>query len=451
MNGAGKKKMPQCQRHTGNKEPGAPITVTGMGIISSIGKNIDEFSESLRMGRSGIGYLETKTDPPISISIGAEITGFSFKALLHKHEENGLGRNLIQRVMIAAGRSPLGIQTAVISAVEAWKAAQLHKVPVKPDRVGLIIGGSNLTQNYTSGLYRKFQQDPEYLNPRYPLHYMDTDHVGTISEIFYIQGEGFTVGGASASGNTAIIKGCQLIRWGIADVCLVVGALADLSPMDLQGYYNLGAMGGKRFHDQPAKACRPFDREHEGFIYGQASACLVLESAASARQRGIPLLAEILGGSLILTGNRLADPCEDGEARAMESALNQANITANSIQYLNAHGTSSPLGDETEIKAIKKVFKNNLSRLWINSTKGLTGHCLWSAGVVESIATIIQMNEGFIHPNLNLENPIDSQCRFSGKESQSASISVCMSNSFGFGGINTSIVFKKEVGTWQLE
>jgi malonyl-ACP decarboxylase len=157
---------------------------------------------------------------------------------------------------------------------------------------------------------------------------MDTDHIGTISEIFNIAGEGFTVGGASASGNIGIIKGFQMIQLGIVDACIVVGALADLTNMELQGFYNIGAMGGKTFHDKPEKACRPFDRDHEGFIYGQASGCLILESFESAQKRNIPLLAEMLGGSIILDSNRLSDPNENGEIKAMESALKQAGITS---------------------------------------------------------------------------------------------------------------------------
>jgi malonyl-ACP decarboxylase len=272
---------------------------------------------------------------------------------------------------------------------------------------------------------------------------MDTDHVGTLSEIFQIQGEGFTTGGSSASGNVAIIKACQAIRWGILDSCVVVGALADLSPMELQGFYNLGAMGGKRFHDQPGKACRPFDKDHEGFIYGQAGGCLVLESWESAQKRGIPILAQIAGGALVLDGNRLPNPNTHGEARAMTSALKQAGVQPGDIDYLNAHGSSSPLGDETEIDAVKKVFKENISHLRINSTKSLTGHCLTAAGVIETIATIIQMKEGFIHPNLNLEHPIDDECKFSRQQSIETSISTAMNNSFGFGGINTSVIIKK--------
>jgi len=442
--------MPQNQTYKENIKDiksGTPITVSGMGVVSSIGKNINEFSESLRIGRSGIGYLKNKTSPPPPISIGAEIPEFPFQTLLHEYKTDGLGEDLIQRAMIGAGRSPLTIQAAVISAIEAWKEAQLHKTAIEPERMGLIVGGSNLSRNYTFGLYRKYHQSPEYLNPRYPLHYLDTDHVGTISEIFSIQGEGFTVGGASASGNSAIIKGCQLIRSGIVDICLVVGAMADLSPMELQGFYNIGALGGKNFRNDPHSACRPFDKDHEGFIYGQAAGCIILESPASVQQRGVNALGCIAGEALVLDGARLSAPNADGEARAMASALARSGLESTEVDYINTHGSSSPLGDKTEIKAIHNVFKENLSHPWLNSTKSLTGHCLFSAGVVEAIAAIIQMNEGFIHPNLNLENPIDNRCRFSGRESQPASIEVCMSNSFGFGGINTSIVLKKEVGT----
>ena len=139
----------------------------------------------------------------------------------------------------------------------------------------------------------------------------------------------------------------------------------------------------------------------------------------------------------------MSDPNENGEIKAMESALTQAGITSRDVEYVNTHGTSSPLGDATELGAIKKVFKENMERIWINSTKGLTGHCLFSAGVVEAIAAIIQMQAGFIHPNKNLEDPIDKDFQFGGKHMTKAQINTAMSNSFGFGGINTSIIIKK--------
>jgi malonyl-ACP decarboxylase len=420
------------------------VVVTGIGIISAIGQNVKEYGQSLRAGRCGIETLKNRKGPTISVTIGAEIGEFSLENQLQSFTE--LSEDFKQNAFYATKRSPLAIQASLVSALEAWENAQLHHRPISTERLGIVVAGHNLTQQYQYENYPKFQQTPEYLSPRYPLHFMDTDQVGTLSEIFQIHGEGFTVGGASASGNVAIIKGYQLIQLGLVDACLVVGAMADLSPMDLQGFYNLGAMGGKRFVDEPKKACRPFDKDHEGFIYGQASGCLILESQQSAVKRGVQPVAEMLAGAVVLEGNRLADPSEKCEIRAMEAALSQAKIQPNEVDYLNAHGTSSPLGDETEINAIQQVFREHSSRLWINSTKGLTGHCLYSAGVVEAIATLIQMRDGFVHPNRNLDNPIDNRVRFSGSVSLPAQIEMAMSNSFGFGGINSSIIFVN--GEW---
>ena len=420
----------------------ARAAVTGMGTVNSIGKNVREFAESLRLGRCGIGRLKSAAEPPISVEIGAEIMEFSLETMFRQYKHNGFPGDFQRYLMICTHDAPLGVKLSVLSALEAWTRAQLPGKPINPHRLAVITAGSNLSQNYHYGLLSGFRAAPRYLAPKYAIHYMDTDHVGTLSDIFKIRGEGFTVGGSSASGNVAVLKGFQLICQGTADACLVVGALADLSPLELQGFYNVGAMGGKRFHHQPGKACRPFDKDHEGFIYGQGCGALILESLTSVEKRGIPVLAEMLAGSLVLDGNRLPNPNEHGEARVMASALKQAGIKPGDINYLNAHGTSSPIGDETEIKAIKQVFKEYISNIWINSTKGLTGHCLTAAGVVETIALIIQMQEGFVHPNLNLDNPIDDECRFCPKESLPVPLNISMNNSFGFGGINTCLIFK---------
>jgi malonyl-ACP decarboxylase len=419
------------------------VVITGMGIINSIANSITDFENSLREGRRGIGFLQNKSGTA-TVNIGAEIPDFSFGLKLQNLAALlEIPGDIISKAKKCAQRSPLAIQVGVSALFEAFAQAQLFQRPIINDKIGIIVAGSNLTNCVLAGFYPKFQQDPEYLSPMYALQFMDTDHVGTISEIFDITGEGFTVGGASASGNIGIIKGFQLIQLGIVDACIIIGALADLTNMELQGFYNIGAMGGKKFRNEPEKACRPFDREHEGFIYGQACGCLILETMESAQRRKISPIAEILGGSIVLDGNRLSDPNENGEIKAMEFALKQANITVKEVDYINTHGTSSPLGDETELKAIKKVFKENVSRVWINATKGLIGHCLFSAGVVEAIASIIQMRAGFIHPNINLENPIDTDFLFGGKTSTKAEVNITMSNSFGFGGINTSIVLRK--------
>ncbi|TAK73856.1 MAG: beta-ketoacyl-ACP synthase [Gammaproteobacteria bacterium] len=401
-----------------------PIYCVGTGIISSIGANVQEFSNALKNGVSGISWLKGYENSELPMRIGAQIPDFSFTNIK------------------VARRSPFTIQTSVIAVVEAWHQARLSENQVEPERIGLVIAGQNTTQNYQYALHAKFIEHPEYLSPRYALQFLETDQVGVISEIFNIQGEGFVVGGASASGNVAIIKAQQLIQAGIVDVCLVVGVVADLSPMDIQGFYNIGAMGAREFKHQPEKASRPFDDKHEGFIYGQASGCLVLESASSMERRKITPNAELLGGSLCLAGNSTSEPNLAAEVKVMKTAIKQSHISSDRIDYLNAHGSSSPLGDQVEVEAIISVFGGNNKNLLINSTKGLIGHCLYSAGVVEAIATIVQMQNNFIHPNKNLENPISDSCQFSGGVSIDKKITYAMSNSFGFGGINTSIILK---------
>ncbi len=415
--------------------------VTGMGIVSSVGTTISEFTESLRSGKCGINYI-TESDNPCTPNLGALIRDFSFEEYLKKYSLTKI-ENIAKRALKCSRRSNLPIQASIIATLEAWQRSEIVSSNITPDRIGIIVTGNNLTQNIQFNMYPKFKESPEYISPTYALQYLDTDHVGTLSEIFNIHGEGFTIGGASASGNVGIIKGYQSIKSRSLDICIIVGAMADLSPIELQGFYNIGAMGGKKFRYYPKKACRPFDNDHEGFIFGQASACLILESIESAKNRKAPMLAEILGGTIILDGNHLSNPSIDSESRVMELSLNYSKISPDSIDYINTHGSSSPIGDETELHAIKNIFKENLSNIWINSTKCITGHCLYSAGVVETISGIIQMTEGFIHPNINLDNAIDKQFRFSGKKSINENINTFMSNSFGFGGINTSIILKR--------
>jgi malonyl-ACP decarboxylase len=420
--------------------PAPPVRVTGMGIVSSIGHDVAAFGRSLLEGRSGIGRITRETVPPLAVKIGAEIEDFSFPTMLR--EMIGVPDALKDVAWRLARREPFTIQTSVIAALQAWQQANVHERKVSPERIALVIAGHNTTQNYAYGLNATFQTQPEYLTPRYAVQFMDSHQIGVLSEIFGIQGEGCVAGGASASGNVGIIQGMRLIQAGLADACLVVGVVADLSPMEIQGFHALGAMGGKHFRDAPEKACRPFDAQHEGFIYGQAAACVVLEAGDAADARGTASLAEVLGGAINLHATASPQPDVDGEARAMRGALAQSGLAPDEIAYVNTHGTSSPLGDVTEARAIEQVFGAHFPNVWLNATKGLTGHCLNSAGVVELIATVIQMREGFLHPNANLEKPIHA-ARFVGATALRERVDVAMSNSFGFGGINTSIVLRR--------
>lgn len=420
--------------------PAPGVRITGMGIVSSIGHDIAEFGNALAESRSGIRHLKRDTVPALPVAIGADIGGFSVEPLLRKIPD--LPDPVCGSALRLARRAPFTVQTSVVSALQAWRQAGLQDDEILPERIGLVIAGHNTTQNYQYALSETYRRDPEYLSPRYALQFMDSNQIGVLSEILGIRGEGFVAGGASASGNVGIIHGARLIHTGVADACLVVGVAAELSPMEIQGFHNIGALGGKRFHDDPSRACRPFDSLHEGFIPGQASACLVLESAPSAAARKVPVIATILGGAIVLHATASSDPDVSGEAKAMTAALQQSGRTVAEVDYLNTHGSSSPLGDNVEIQAIERVFGDRFPDLWLNATKGLTGHCLSSAGVVETIAAAIQMQSGFLHASINLDDPIDTRARFCPATPVRERTQLAMSNGFGFGGINTSIVLQ---------
>ncbi|MBZ9609914.1 hypothetical protein G9F73_019500 [Clostridium estertheticum] len=415
------------------------VVISGTGILSSLGYGIEKFKNALESGRTGIDFIEDHHGLPIKV--GALIKDFSFNELLEQIEP--FDNDLKQMCKKLSRGLPFSLQCSILAVLDAWHNAGLDGMKDNTLSKGIVIGGSNISQNYIYELHKKYGGSMGFTTPSYALHFMDTDHVGVLSELFQLKNEGFNVGGASASGNVALIKGMQMIKYGIADICVVVGTVADLSPLELNAFTNLNAIGGKKFMDKPKQASRPFDKRHEGFIYGQAAACIILENNRTALQRGIKPLGKFISGVHHLDANRLSNPSEDGEVNVMVSVLEQAGMQPEDIDYINAHGTSTPLGDITEINAIKKVFSKSVSDIYINSTKGITGHCLYSSGVVEAIASVIQMNHGFIHPNLNLDDPICGLCNFTRGKSVRANVKNVMSNSFGFGGINTSIILQK--------
>ncbi|AIQ12925.1 hypothetical protein PDUR_14130 [Paenibacillus durus] len=410
-----------------------------MGIVSSIGHGIEAFTESLKQGNSGAAKLVLPALPDFPVQVGALLGEFNVDFASYEPDS---GR-LVSQAKKGFNRMSKSMKTTIIAAMEAWRMAELQQKEMEPGRIGIIVAGSNLTTAVLYDNVDKFRHSPEYTSPNLILQQMDTNYVGVLSEIFGIRGEGFTVGGASASGNMAIIQAERLIRHGYIDACLVAGPMADLTPMELYGYFNMGALGGRSFTENPVAASRPFDPSHEGFIYGQASGCLLLESREHAEKRGVAVWAEIAGTASQLDGNRSSDPSTDGEAQVMERCILQARKSIGEIQYINTHGTSTPLGDRTELAAIRQVFQEETSMIWLNSTKCLTGHCLYSAGIVEAIATVQQMVHGFLHPNINLEQPIDERFRFTGKTAEQYQVEAALSNSFGFGGVNSSILFTR--------
>lgn len=412
------------------------VVVTGLGVVCAVGKNIPSFSDALHQGLSGIKPGNGTDAPPFM----AAITDFSLKdALAYLKEESA---DLYALVLRIANRASFPTQVALVAALEAWASSKIHRGNVPAERLGLVVAGNNLTNQYRQSLQATYQKNPAYLSPRSALHLLDTDHVGILSHILGIEGEGFTVGGASASGNVGIINGSRLIELGAVDACFVVGALTDLTQMDIQSFLNVGAMAREGSDQDIGESGQPFDMSHRGFIYGQGAGCILLESERSANKRHAEIIAKLRGYGLKLDANCYTDPSVNGEAYAMMAAIQSSGISPRQVSYINAHGTASPLGDKTELAALRQVLGESYPEPYVNSTKGLTGHCLTSAGVIEAIATTIQMNKGFVHPNIKLNNPIDAECRFVGSKAIQTEIKFALSNSFGFGGFNSCIVLE---------
>jgi len=414
--------------------PSLRPVVTGVGVRVANAADIAAFTEVLAAGRSGV----TEVAGPDQPSLGAELTDLDFSG--EARRRSALGEQLLDRAGRIGRRATLTAQASLLVAMQAWEHAALHLRPLDPERISIVVAGHNLAGRYTEGQWRQLAGNPAYLRPSTALQHQDSFGVAAVSSALGITGEGSTVGAASASGNAALIHGIRLLVTGAADACLVVGAVTELSSLQRRAYLNLGAMAAWDEHRDAATQCRPFDAGRAGFVPGQGAAAALLETTASAAQRGQPALATVLGGATRLDANHSADPSVAGEVSAMAAALRVAGLDAGDVDYLNAHGTGSPLGDDTEVQAIQEVFHGVLDRVWVNATKAITGHCLSSAGVVEAVATIAQLRGGFVHPNPNLSAPV-GPLRFARTKAAPATIEVAMSNGFGFGGFNTSVLF----------
>jgi malonyl-ACP decarboxylase len=226
------------------------------------------------------------------------------------------------------------------------------------------------------------------------------------------------------------------LRTGILDTCVAVGACTDLSAAEQRGFELLGAAS-------PSGVCRPFDTARDGFVWRPAAACLVLQRQVVAAASGARVLGELAGAAMIMDGNHSSNPTVDGEAGAMRAAMAAAGIDASALGYVNAHGTGSALGDDTECAALRRVLGDHANAVWVNSTKALVGHGLTAAGMVEAVATLLQLNGGFIHPNPLLRDPIDPGLRFAGTAAVPAQCHTALSNGFAFGGFNTCMVLRR--------
>ncbi|MEC2199940.1 beta-ketoacyl synthase N-terminal-like domain-containing protein [Bacillus subtilis] len=400
------------------------LVITGIGVLSAIGQGKADFSSSLLEGKHSFGQMKRPGRQKEIAFIGAEI-----EELIYQDDSAEKRWR----------RASLTSQAALLTLMEAWQEAELDHVPA--ERIGLIVGGSNMQQREMFNIFETYHHKPHFISPTYGMSFMDSDVCGWCTEQFNIKGVACTIGGSSASGQLAVIQACEAVLSGQVDACIALGALMDISYMECHAFRSLGAMGTDLYSHQPEEASRPFDQNRDGFIYGENCGAVVIERKETALKRGIRPYARLLGWGRAMDGNRNPNPSREGEQRVIQQALGQANLSSKSIDYINPHGTGSLIGDETELQALRDC---ELTHAYINATKSITGHGLSAAGVVELIATLLQMEAGQLHPTRNLQDPMDASFNWVRQEKIAVPIIHSLNLSFGFGGINTAVCLKNE-------
>ena len=408
------------------------ICISGVGVTAAIGQGQAAFIDALLnsrhafdiMQRPGRKVPEVVDDGSNGVAnnnafIGAEIADLMVPDTIEK------------RMMRNASHSA---QVGLVTLDEAWRDARLDEVD--PYRIGLIIGGSNFQQRELVQTQSKYLGRSHFLRPTYGMQFMDSDICGLCSEQFGIQGFAYTLGSASASGQVAVLQAANAVASGQVDVCIAMGALMDLSYWECKGFRTMGAMGSDRFADDPAAASRPFDRDRNGFIYGESCGVVVVERADLAQKRAKSSYANIAGWAMGMDKNRNPNPSFEGEVRVIELALAQAGIEPSEIDYINPHGTGSTIGDEIELEAISHC---GLSHAHINATKSIAGHGLTSAGAIEVIATLLQMKAGQLHPSRNLFNPMSNDYNWVQHQAKTHQIKHAVTMSMGFGGVSSAL------------
>jgi malonyl-ACP decarboxylase len=409
--------------------------ITGLGVVSALGVGLPAFAEGLWSGQSAIRQQDPEQRPPLAIYAG--LPEFDFASALRASLADPA---LVERGLRCGRRAPRALQFSLVCALQAWQHAGLGADGFEREASALVIAGHNIAPAHAFAVHERWRDALHAVPPSHAMQFLDSDHVGCVSEVLGLRGEGFCAGAASASGNVALIQAQRLVAAGYAERCLVIGALADLSALEWQALRNAGALCSATSYSPPGLACRPFDRAAAGFVYGEAAAAILLEADTAAQAREAPALAEWLGGALVLDANRLPSADAAGQVRAMRRALDDAGLQPADVDYVNAHATSTPTGDAAEASALRTVFADSLGRLRINATKALTGHALYAAGVLEALVSVLQLQAGRVHGNPHLFEPIDAHLPFVGKHVETARLRVALSNSHAFGGINTTLV-----------
>lgn len=401
------------------------VVITGMGIWSCLGKNIEEVKDSLYNGKSGIVLDEERIKYGFRSGLTGKVEKPSLKGLLDRRQRANMSEEA---------------EYAFMASKQALEQAHVTEQYLLDNEIGCIFGNDSTAKAVIEG-YRIMEEkhDSELIGSGSIFQSMNSTVNMNLCSIFHLRGINFTVSAACASGSHAIGLGYMMIKQGLQDMILCGGAqetnMYGMSSFDAIRTFSLRM-------NEPTKASRPFDKDRNGLIPSGGAAALVLEDCEHAIARGATILCEVAGYGFSSNGGGISQPSDDGSALAMQRAMNDAGVNPSDIDYINAHATSTPQGDMYEAKALARLFENE--HALISSTKSMTGHECWMAGASEIVYSIIMMQNGFVAPNINFENPDEYSEKLNiVSKTVDKGLNVALSNSFGFGGTNSALVIKK--------
>lgn len=412
------------------------VVVTGMGIVSPLGLSTKDTWQAAKEGRSGVGPITRFDASAFATQIAAEVRGFSPDPFIDFKDQKK--QDLFSQYAIAATHEAL-TESRLLASSAPYEAAKMGCV------LGVGIGGLMILEKFHQAY---LEGGPKKISPFLIPGMISNLGPGNVAIKYNLKGVNYTVTSACTSSTHAIGEAYRMVADGLQDVMVTGGSESTVCPIGIGGFNALKALSTR--NDAPEKASRPFDKDRDGFVLGEGCAILVLEALENAVKRGAPIYAEVLGYGSSCDAYHMTAPCVDGEGavRCMRNAIESAHLKPEQVDYLNAHGTSTPANDVSETAAIKTVFGEYAKKgLLVSSTKSMTGHLLGAAGAIEAAFSVLAIKDGVVPPTINLDNP-DEGCDldYVAHKARAREVNVSMSNSFGFGGTNATLVFGKHKG-----
>jgi len=400
------------------------VVITGMGIYSCIGTSLEEVKESLYQGKSGIVLIDERKEFGFRSGLSGVVPKPDLKNLLNRRQRISMGEES---------------EYAYIATLDALKQANIDQDFLDQNEVGILYGNDSVSKAVVESIdIAREKKDTTLMGSGAIFKSMNSTVTMNLSTIFKLRGINLTISAACASGSHSLGLAYMMIKNGFQDI-IVCGGAQETNKYSMASFDGLGVFSVRE--DEPTKASRPFDSDRDGLIPSGGAASLLVESLESAQKRGANIIAEIVGYGFSSNGGHISTPNIDGPALAMNRALKQSGLEVKDIDYINAHATSTPIGDANEAKAIYEIFGSEVP---VSSTKSMTGHECWMAGASEVIYSILMMQNDFVAPNINLENPDEDAKRINLiSETKNQKIDVFLSNSFGFGGTNSALIVKK--------